>query len=391
MKLLPKIPRTLALTLIFALALIYPLLWLKMLADPAQRTGADFIAFYAAGRIAREEGAAQVYDLRLQQKYEREALGVDFDFAETNPFVHPPFVIPLTQFSVTENYVASFQRWALWMIAFFAAGLPLLMKTLALPRRDIPPVAAALFLFFPSFQSIILGQDNALMFLGLAFLLWGGAQNKDWAAGLGLALTLIRPHHALFLLAPFLFQRRAALKWFALFAVALGLFSLAVVGIDGTAGFLKILTVSGSGEGFKINEEAMINLIGLLRRALPNLPASATRLAGWLAYGAALFAALIYAQRSAAPLEDKISLSAVAAIFFSPHSHVQDLLLLLAPILVLMRILLAKRILLPSRAALLPAGISFILLFSYASTALTHSLPYLLMAGLPFLILRYRP
>ncbi|GAB4544319.1 MAG: hypothetical protein Fur002_17400 [Anaerolineales bacterium] len=377
-------------TIIFSLALIYPLLWMKMLADPAQRTGADFIAFYAAGRIVNDEGAARAYDLALQKKYEREALGADFEFSETNPFVHPPFVLPLVQLAVTENYIASFQRWALLMIAFFAAGIPLLAALFRpfLLRAQRWQLVLALFLFFPSFQSVLLGQDNALMFFGVALCLWGLQNQKDWAAGLGLALMTIRPHFVLFFLPVFLFRRRPALMWFAGFAALLALFSAAYAGADGIRGFLHILAVSGAGEGFKINETAMINLIGLLRRTLPNLSPHMARQIGWGAYALALLSFIIYAARS--PLSDfaLAGISALSALFFSTHTHVQDMLLFLVPLLAWTLSQLEQKRLSAESLPALPLGLSLILLFSFAAPALTHSIPYVLTLGFFLLLIK---
>ena len=140
-----------------------------------------------------------------------------------------------------------------------------------LPRNQNLILAIGILLFFPVFQSILLGQDNAIMFLGLSLLIWGIFQRRDWVAGLGLALCTIRPHFAIFLLLPFIFQRHTVLKWFVLSAFALALFSLFYTGFSGMKGFINILAVSGSGEGFRTNEENMINLIGLLRRLFPFL------------------------------------------------------------------------------------------------------------------------
>jgi hypothetical protein len=152
---------------------------------------------------------------------------------------------------------------------------------------------------------------------------------------------------------------------------------------------LRILTVSGGGENFKINEEDMINLIGILRRAFPTISSDVTRVVGWGSYALALASLTIYHWRSGGNLESDISLAAISAVFFSPHSHVQDLLLLLVPIIALIYLLLAKRIILPSRAALIPLGVSLLLLFSYASPVLTHFIPYLLMLVLLYFVWHY--
>lgn len=376
--------RTTIIATIVSLALVYPLLWMKMLADPVQYTGADFIAFYAAGRIADNEGASRAYDLNLQQKYQQEVVMYDFELQNVNPFVHPPFVVPLTQLAVTADYIASFQRWALLMVVISALGTPFLTS---LHDGSFTPsekvfLTLGLLLFLPLFQSVILGQDNAIMFLGISIWMWGLFQKKDWAAGLGLALTTIRPHFALILLTPFLFKHRTILGWFIIFALALALISLAFTGFSGIESFLHVLTVSGSGENFKINEESMINFIGLVRRIFPGLLPAYVRKAGWALYILVLLSLCIYfgnKNRTIGGME--ISLAAIAGIFFSPHSHVQDMLLFIIPITAMSILLLKKKIFRPNQVVLIPLLVSLILLFSNYSPPLLHSVPYLFMIG----------
>jgi len=380
-------------TIILSLAVTYPLLWLKMLADPVQYTGADFIAFYAAGRIADNEGAAQAYDLNLQKKYQEQVVMREIESRETFPYNHLPFVIPLAQIVTTPAYLASFQRWALLMVFIFAMSVPFLMALTGdfLSRTQKLIFAFSIFLFFPIFQSVLLGQDNAIIFLGLSMLVWGIFRKKDWAAGLGLALSTVRPHFALFLLLPFLFQRRAVLGWFVLLVFVLTIFSFVYAGFSGMNGFLRILIISGSGEGDRINEENMINLIGLVRRVFPSTSPHLERTAGWIFYGIAfLFLFIFYWQNKEAISGRELSLAAIAAFFFSPHSHAQDLILLILPIMTLILILLERKIVSPARAVLIPLTISFILLFSYYSPLLTHSVPYVLMTGLLFAIWKYQ-
>ena len=359
-----------------------------MLADPIQYTGADFIAFFAAGRIADNEGAAHAYDLNLQKKYQEGVVMREIAPQETFPYIHPPFVIPLAQLAATPDYLAAFQRWAVMMIIISTLGVLFLTATTAqwLPRSQNIIFAFSLILFLPIFQSILLGQDNAIIFLGASLLIWGIRQKKDWASGLGLALTLVRPHFALFLLLPVLLQKRSVLKWFILFTAALAAFSLLYVGMDGLKGFLQILTVSGNGEGYRTNEENMINLIGLTRRLLPMLTSSFVRAMGWACYGTAFLFLGIYffKSKSTTILETQISLAAIAAIFFSPHSHGQDMILFIIPLITIILAMLEKKTIAPNQAALIPLGVSFALLFSYYSPTLIHSIPYLLMLTLLF-------
>ncbi|HNF34829.1 MAG TPA: glycosyltransferase family 87 protein [Anaerolineales bacterium] len=393
MKINIDLSRTAITAILISLALVYPLLWLKMLADPTQHTGADFIAFYAAGRIADQEGPSHAYDLILQKKYQEGVVQREIELQETFPYIHPPFVIPLAQIVSNADYLKSFQRWAMLMLLLFTAGIPFLIaparKFFSQPQTLI--FAAGIFLFFPIFQSLLLGQDNAIIFLGLSLLMWGTYAKKDWAAGLGLSLATVRPHFAFFLLLPFLFQRRAIFGWFLLFVFALTLFSFGVVGTDGLKGFLHILTVSGSGEGYRTSEENMVNLIGLLRRLFPFLSAALIRSAGWAFYGLAFFSTGVYFWRNhTSPSGEEISLAVVAALFFSPHTHAQDLVLLIAPIMAVILILLERQRIQPAQAVLIPLAISLLLLFSYYSPILTHSIPYLLMAGLFFAVKQYK-
>jgi hypothetical protein len=380
-------------TILVSLALVYPVLWLRILSNPAEYTGADFIAFYAAGRIADNEGAAFVYQLPLQKKYQEEVLQYDLEVQEVNPFVHPPFVIPFTQVAVTEDYLISFQRWALLMIFILALGVPFLISLINnfCSRTEKIIFALGIFLFFPLFQSIILGQDNALAFLGIALWMWGLIKNKDWAAGLGLALTTVRPHFALFLMLPFLFKRRAVLGWCMLVVFMWALSNIAFAGSNSLEGFLRILTVSGRGENFKINEEGMINFIGLVRRVIPVLSPILVRKTGWVCYALAFLSLGIYFGFKSGNIDGKdISMATIAGLFFSPHTHVQDLILLIIPIMVLVFLLMKKQVVPPKYVVLLPLLISLVLLFSYFSPMLIHSVPYVLMVGMLLAIWHYQ-
>src|SRR5689334_7268533 len=101
-------------------------------------------------------------------------------------------------------------------------------------------------------------------------ILWyyGFTQNSNRMAGLGLALTTIRPQIALLLALPMIFNAQSckAWWWFCLGSAVLVVFSVAILGQDGVRNFINILSVSASGEGYKINEAAMVNLIGMVKR-----------------------------------------------------------------------------------------------------------------------------
>ena len=53
-----KLQRIFVLAGMLSLFVVYLILWGRMIVNPADRTGTDFIAFYAAGRVAQENGLA---------------------------------------------------------------------------------------------------------------------------------------------------------------------------------------------------------------------------------------------------------------------------------------------------------------------------------------------
>ncbi|MEZ0396757.1 MAG: glycosyltransferase family 87 protein [Anaerolineales bacterium] len=363
-----------------ALPVSYLLLYGRMLSDPVQATGADFIAFYAAGRIARQEGPARVYDVRLQQKYEEQVLGFEIAAEDTNPFPHPPFVIPLVQAAAGERYIPSFLAWTGMMtVLLILAARALLESTggqFAPPERRL--LLAGVVLFFPAFVSLINGQNSALLLLGGGLWLWGWFSGRDWLAGLGLAVMAVRPHLALPLALPFIFRRGGIFLWFGVGCGALALFSLAYVGRDGIEGFVRMLFLSGSGQAYHINENRMINFLGLLLRLFPQASASCLRLIAWIAYGAAALGLCFWWRRCPTLGWREAGTAVLLALFTAPHLHFHDLTLLLVPLTGLCVLLAAKW----PAAAVLPLAASFALLFGYFSPLLQYSIPYLLMVFL---------
>jgi len=368
-----------------ALALSYALLWLRMITTPVEYTGADFIAFYAAGRIAQVEGPAHVYDLALQQHYEEEVVGFDVASEHISPYLHPPFILPLAQALALDDFILSFALWDLVMLAFLVLGAVPLYYLLreALSRRQRLVLLAGILLFLPCYASLIIGQDNAVIYFCACIWMFGVLTDKDWLAGLGLAGMTLRPHLALPLALPFLFKRRGVWWWFLLGASLLALFSLAYVGVDGIEGFFRVLLVSGQGENYHTGENHMFNMIGLLWRAIPDLSPLYVHGIAWGVYLIAITGLCVLWVKAPLLSERHISLAVILALFTSPHSHIQDLVLLLIPLACLMLVLLHKKYLLPRDVVLLPLAASLILLFSFLAEFLKYGVYYLIILFLP--------
>ena len=397
--------RVFVIAALLALVLSYALLWLRMITTPVEYTGADFIAFYAAGRIAQAEGPAHVYDLALQQHYEEEVVGFDVAPEHVNPFVHPPFIIPLARVLALNDFILSFALWDLVMLAFLVLGaVPLfyLLKE-GLSRQERLVLLAGILPFFPCYASLIIGQDNAIVYFSACIWMFGVLMKKDWLAGLGLAGMTLRPHLVLPLALPFLFtctpfgpgahrgetacasagKRRGVWWWFLLGASSLVLFSLAYVGVDRIEGFFRVLLVSGRGENYHINEEHMFNTIGMLWRALPNSSPLFVHGVGWGVYLATLIVLCVLWAKAPLLGEKHVGLAVILVLFTSPHSHIQDLVLLIVPLACLMLVLLHKKYLPPRDVVLLPLAASLVLLFSFFAEFLKYGVYYLIILFLP--------
>jgi hypothetical protein len=361
-----------------SLVIIYAVLWLQMITSPAERTGADFIAFYAAGRILQTGQLSAVYIPSEQRAIEESVLGFSIPLEDLNPFVHPPFILPVLALIALLPYVWAFNVWALLLLGIYLVCASLLVRIIPGTKKD-KILFAGMVLFYPAFVSLLNGQDTALLLLGAAIWLYGLSKGEDGWAGVGLGLMTIRPHIALLLAIPFIFRRQRVWWAFVGTAAVLVVFSVILIQTDGTGNFLRMLTISGSGEGYKINEFAMVNLIGLLRRLVPEFSSASTRLVGWIAYACAIIVLCVLWVRSRALDERHFGLAVILSLFFAPHLHYHDLTLLLIPIACVMLFVARKGWGDLKTTAHLPLAVSLFLLLGGLVPVLKYNLPYLVM------------
>jgi hypothetical protein len=233
--------------------------------------------------------------------------------------------------------------------------------------------------FYPLLVSLVNTQDTAILVFGALLCLAGFLTERDWMAGLGLALTSVRPQVTLLLVVPFLFRKQKVFGWFCLAGGILGLLSLAAVGVDGIRGFLNVLQVSAGGEWYGMKEPLMVDLVGLLWRVTPGLGANVIHLIGWVVYGVTLVGLCVLWSRSRAIGEKQIGLAIALAVLAVPHLHYHDLTLLIVPVVALLFILVRGGFLPPQKAALIPLVVSLAFLFSNFADVLKYSFPYVVM------------
>lgn len=352
--------------------------WFRFINDPVQRTGADFIAFYAAGRVAQEYGFSRAYDPDLQQAVQQEVVGFPLAQGQVLLYNHPPFSSPVLRLLVTPNYVESFHRWVFLLIAIYVVSILILSKMLefsGIERRTLFLIAASAFLFLPIYLSLMNGQDTAIVFLGTAVWLYGLATGKEWLAGLGLSLTVLRPHISLALAIPMIVRYRNAFFAYVLGSALLVIFSTLVIGLDGMQQYMDILLISTGGEWYGINEESMVNLLGLVLRILGPTVADAMRVWGWVIFGASILGLTYLWSRKSNPAKNLIGLTMIMTLFTSPHLQFHDLTLLLIPFYELVQAGHLKKF----AAIAFPIAASLLLLMSNITPALQFTTPYLLM------------
>ena len=355
---------------------------MRFINDPAERTGSDFIAFYSAGKVAQEHGAAKVYDPELQQQIQEQEVGFPLVQGQVLLYNHLPFLVPILQTMVSTSYVSSFYRWVILLIALYLAGVFVLSRLLRAAGIDGVSTlltAAGALLFLPVFFSLMNGQDTAFLFLGAAIWMYGLISGKEYLAGLGLSLTTVRPHVALILALPMLFRSIKVFGGFLLGSGILAVLSIWIVGANGIRDYINILVVSAGGEWYGMKEYAMYNLIGLLTRIMPGLGPDAIRTLGWIVYGATIIVLCVLWFKSKDLTGKLIGLSATLALFVVPHLHFHDLALLLIPVYELIRTSEQQVNLKTSIAIAMPIAISLLLLFSNISPALQYTVPYLIM------------
>jgi len=364
-----------------SLFIVYIFSWVDVITDSEQRTASDFMAFYAAGSSMLETNAAAAYDLAYLKINEEHVLGFQIADQDVNPFVHPPFILPILWLAARFDYVSAFYIFVIFMLMLCVISAQFAIWALpAAKGSNKIALWFAVFLFFPLFISLVNGQDTAVLLLGVVIWYYGITQRSDRTAGLGLALTTIRPQIALMLAIPFLFNkpRRNVWWWFCLGGAILVIFSILIIGQDGVRNFLSILSVSASGKGYKINENAMVNLIGLLKRVLPDLNAETVRIVGWIGSLISLFSLIIIWRSATAVTDRNISLMVIFALFTSPHLHYHDLALLAIPILITIRWLVFTQKISLRLASLLFLYLSILFSLIYSIPVINYAFVYLI-------------
>lgn len=359
-----------------------------MMADPDQRTGSDFIGLYNFGRIYQTKGIQSIYDINEQQKIEEQVVGhpVTVIF-----YTHMPFLAPLARVLVTEDYLASFKRWAIILLLLNAVNVYLLVNTLhakKFTRENLFILCAAAFLFDPTFSGFMNGQDIALLLFGVIVWMWGMFHERYFLAGLGLSLTTIRPQIALFLAIPFLFRQRQVFWGFALGALTLAAISVGLLKVSGTLKFIDSLRYIESTIWYEPHSFDMPTISGIIRRNFAVTDVALAKGFVWICYLLGIVGFSIWWYKSKEITEKHIGLIILAGIFLLPYAHYHELTLLLIPIFCILRILQRNKSIPQYYLAILPLVVSWLSALGFiGSGAMKFSIVYFIMFSLGYLLI----
>jgi len=359
---------------IIALAIIYSSLWIKTIRDPEEPKAADFIHFYAAGRIAQEHGYTSIYDLKLQRVVQNQVKGIDTDLILI--YNHLPYFVPVLAWIVDDNYAASFSRWVLILLCVYLVATYYLIQSL---YKDEPLstrllLAGGALTFMPLFISLWQGQDTGFLFLGLVLWCVGLLKKNDWLAAAGLTLVSVRPHLCIALALPFLFKYRSVFWRFIVLGVLAGIYSLLLVGVQGIFRFIDLLKISAQRVGYGMNPQNMPNLTGVVYRSLHFLDPDLLNTLSWIIFAIGIIIIILLWVRSKTIHEPLLGLTILIAALFAPHLHLHDLTILILPLLFALHKHPTKDLTLQS-IMLLPAASTLFLLGRMVG-ALEYVVPY---------------
>jgi hypothetical protein len=224
----------------------------------------DFVLYHSAARILADGHGAQLYDLALQERYQRDVRSTPRD--RPLPFNHLPYellvLLPLAKLS----FPAAHMVWAAVNFLLLVAILIRLTRTLEATQAKL--FYLMLFAFFPTLYTLKMGQDSVITTYLLTETFIHLKHRHYGVVGSLLALGLYKPQLVVPIAAILFWHRRgSAILGFLLTSVALFAISVAMVGWQGFMGLLG-LWLPMTERGNVVWPELMLNLRGLVYMTL---------------------------------------------------------------------------------------------------------------------------
>lgn len=225
---------------LFLVGLVLPLV---IVANNQKRApDADFVYFYAMGRILNDYPSERLYDYELQQKI---CTGIHpLITGKYGPNPYPPFVGTLFRPFARLPYTVAYALWLSVSLALYLAGLAMVSARYFpgdAPRRSL------IFCFALSFYPFVIdafvnGQLSTIGFFFLALTIREEDLGRPVLSGLALSACLYKPTLLVLILPMLLVTRRfRTLLGFACGAIALTLVATAAEGSRVWSGYLDLV------------------------------------------------------------------------------------------------------------------------------------------------------
>lgn len=258
-------------------------------------TGGDYRVFRASAQIALARGFSHLYDLDLQEQfqrplYDRYSFGPNRTPYETAPLYYlPVFVLPmlvLAPWGPLPGFIfwtvlnAALLLWYLWRFTRAVGAAP-----------SSTPWLPVLF-SAPMFGILFFGQVNVWLLIAMGELVLSWRQEKELQGGLWLALFLLKPQSLVLVLPALLVGRRfKTLAGFALGGTVLLGASCLLAGPQALVELGRLMLESSAGVATN-NPQVMINWRSLAVNLLPVLPAPLAWGLAWVGMAATAVVAL---------------------------------------------------------------------------------------------------
>lgn len=204
--------------------------------------GGDLPGFYNAGRILVDYDPARLYDLQLQSRLYHDLLPTA-PAGESLPYAHAPhFALPMAPLALLP-YAGAYGAFLVVAPTAYWAGLRLIRPVVQIVREN-DEIATLLVLSYLPFliENWIGGQFAWFGFvwaaLGVRCVLGG----REFAGGVALSMCLYKPTLLIVMLPMLLVTRQLrVLLGVGVGAVAMAGVSLAIIGLDGCAAYIRLL------------------------------------------------------------------------------------------------------------------------------------------------------
>ena len=254
--------------------------------------GADFGAFYVAGKIANTVAPDRIYDRNLQRRFYREIFPMAEE-GEELPYVNAPFFAAPLPLLARLPYAWAYLVWLLFSLGLYVAGFTLLWRTLDNLPNEIRWAALLLSLSFMPFlvECLAGGQTSAFGFFSLALAISCERRGRPMMSGAALALCLYKPTLLILILPMLVVTRRfSTMAGFAIGGLFLAVVSLLVVGWEGCVDYVRMLlffTDASTGAATVLKSWKYVDVNSFFRLLLNN-----HTYLRWIATGAAFLLVL---------------------------------------------------------------------------------------------------